>query len=138
VISERAVRISLWTAVIVNVFGTIVFGAAAVGHASALIPIPIPPFYAAQLAWVIGLFAGVYAWLATHPQLSLSLLLVGGLGKLGFFALFVVYGLAGSVPWTAVASALPDLILGAVFVLYGGEVWLVAARGRGTVSRPRF
>ncbi len=100
----------------VNILGLGLFGAAAPGQTVELLPVAIPPLYAAQLAWVIGLFAGAYAWLAMQTTISQPLLLVGGLGKLGFFALFVVYWANGSLPAFAVATALPDMALGAIFV----------------------
>lgn len=114
--SARVVRAALWIAVPVNLLGVGLFGAAAMGQTVSLLPLAIPPFYAAQLAWIIGLFAGAYFWLASQPSISRPLLLVGGLGKLGFFALFVVYCALGTIPTPAVATAVPDLILGVLFV----------------------
>lgn len=112
----RRLRIALWVAAAVNLFGLGIFGAEALGHHVALIPLAIPSFYAAQLAWIIGLFGGAYAWLAHQAEPSRPLLFLGGLGKLGFFALFVAFWLADAFPFATVATALPDLVLGLIFV----------------------
>lgn len=79
------IRTALWVSVGLNLLGIAVFLPAAMGRDSALQPIPGPPFYAAQMALVIGLFCGVYAWLARQPVINRPLLVVGALGKLGFF-----------------------------------------------------
>ncbi|MGE0043654.1 MAG: hypothetical protein AB7H88_15275 [Vicinamibacterales bacterium] len=76
------------------------------------------PFYAAQLALVIAIFAGVYAWLAMQPHVNRPLLVVGAVGKLGFFALFVVYGAAGDLAWSSVVNAAPDAVLGTVYAAW--------------------
>lgn len=119
----RILRFALGTTVLVNVFGAILFGLAALGRPPALLPRAIPPVYAAQLAWVIALFAGVYFHLARAEVINRPLLLVGALGKLGFFVLFGLYAAGGALPWQVVVNASPDLILGATFA-----VWLWANR----------
>ena len=83
--------------------GVAVFGAAALGLPSAL-PLAVPPFYAAQIALVIAIFGGVYAWLARQDVVNRPLLLVGALGKVGFFALAAAYWTAGSLPAAAVSQ----------------------------------
>ena len=86
------------------------------GRDSMLLPIPGPPFYAAQVALVIGLFCGVYAWLARQPVINRPLLVVGALGKLEFFASVVVYWVVGDLPVTVVPQSSPDLVLAVVFL----------------------
>lgn len=102
--------------------------AAALGHARRIdddallalarevLPIPLSPFLAGQLGFVIALFGGVYLWLARQPIVNRPLLVVGGLGKLGFFALAVAYSISGDVPAQVAINALPDLALGALFL----------------------
>ena len=68
------------------------------------------------MGFVIALFGGVYYWLARQPTVHLPVLVVGGLGKLGFFALAVVYAVAGVVPAQVAVSALPHLVLGALIL----------------------
>jgi hypothetical protein len=109
-------RTALWCSVPLNLLGVIVFGSVAIGRPVMPLPLAAPPFYAAQIALIIGLFGAVYAWLALQPIVNRPLLLVGAIGKIGFFALFVAYWLVGDLPGLAVAQAAPDLGLGAVFL----------------------
>ena len=45
-----------------------------------------------------------------------ALMVVGGLGKLGFFALAVTYAVVGVVPMRMALNATPDLILAGIFL----------------------
>lgn len=128
-VSDRALRTALWATVALNLLGVAVFAPLAIGRPSPLVPIATPPYYAAQMTLTIGLFAGVYAWLARQPRIDRPLVAVGGLGKLGFFALTLGYGLAGVLPASMVFNALPDLVLGALFL-----VWVVNASDEGRIS----
>jgi hypothetical protein len=112
---NRVMRGALWAAVLLNVAGLAVFIPPALGFAPEMLPIPGPPFYAAQVALTIALFGGVYAWLARQPQINRPLVLVGALGKLGFFLLAVAYWMSGDLPPSAVPKATPDLILALIF-----------------------
>lgn len=114
--TDRIVRGALWASVGLNALGVCVFAPLAVGRASPLLPIAATPFLAAQVGFVIALFGGVYAWLACQPAVHRPLLVVGGLGKLGFFGLAVAYAIAGHVPVRVAISALPDLALACVFL----------------------
>lgn len=96
-----------------------VFVPLAVGRVSPLLPVPVSAFLAGQLVFVIALFGCVYLWLARQPVVDRPLLLVGGLGKLGFFVLAVVYAAVGDVPAQVALSALPDVVLGVVFLRAG-------------------
>ena len=51
-----------------------------------------------------------------QPAINRALLVVGGLGKLGFFALTLIYAIAGDVPFGMALNATPDLILAAIFL----------------------
>jgi len=113
-----SLRVTLGLAAALNLLGTVVFGSAALGRPlMPLTPAP-PPFYAAQIALTIALFGGVYAWLAGQRVINRPLLLVGALGKLGFFLLFVAFWLAGDIGQAQVRQATPDLLFGAVFLWY--------------------
>lgn len=114
--ADRLLRAALGASVALNLLGVVVFGSAALGRPVLALPLPIAPFYAAQLTLTIGLFGAVYAWLLGQRDINRPLLLVGGLGKIGFFALFVAYFVVGDLPGTSVLQAAPDLILGAVFI----------------------
>lgn len=86
------------------------------GRPSALLPIPGPRYHTAQVALVIGLFGCVYAWLALQRVINRPLLIVGALGKLGFFLLAVVYAAAGDIPSKVVPQSSPDLLLAIIFL----------------------
>lgn len=113
---DRVIRVALWASVALNLLGIAVFMPAALGRPAPLLPLHAPPFYAAQIGFTIALFGGVYAWLARLAQINRALVVVGALGKLGFFLLFVVYAALAQVPWSAVAHATPDLVLAAIFL----------------------
>lgn len=113
---DRIIRIALWSTVALNAVGAVIFGIPALGATSALLPVEAPRFFAAQLGFVIALFCGVYAWLALQPQVNRALVVVGALGKLGFFGLTLVYAVAGDVPVRMAANATPDLLLAMVFL----------------------
>ena len=112
---DRVMRGALRAAALVNLLGVVVFGLAAVGRPSTLLPLAVPPFYAAQLALVIAIFGGAYAWLARQPRIDVPLVVVGAMGKAGFFGLALVYWALGDLPVRAMSSAMPDLVLALVF-----------------------
>jgi hypothetical protein len=70
----------------------------------------------AERSPVSSLFGPVYAWLALRPRIDHPLLVVGGLGKRGFFALAAAYWAAGDLPGGTVLQTTPDLVLAAVFL----------------------
>jgi len=41
---------------------------------------------------------------------------VGGVGKLGFFTITLIYAIAGDVPASMALNATPDLVLAAIFL----------------------
>lgn len=120
---DRILRSALWATVALNVLGTIIFALPAIGFPTPLLPVAVPPYFAAQIGFTIALFAGVYAWLALQPQFHRPLIVVGGLGKLGFFALTVTYAFAGEVPVGMALNATPDLVFACIFLWW--------ARGAG-------
>lgn len=113
---DRVIRSALWVAVGLNAIGVLVFAPPALGFSADMLPIPAPRFFAAQVALTIGLFGGAFLWLALQRQIHRPLVVVGGLGKLGFFVLAVAYWLAGDLPASAAAQAIPDLLLALVFL----------------------
>jgi len=113
---DRIIRTALWATVALNTLGVVVFSLPALGHSTPLLPVAVPPFFAAQIAFTIALFGGVYAWLALRPTIDRALVVVGGLGKLGFFALTVAYALAGEIPTAMAVNALPDLAFAGIFL----------------------
>lgn len=114
--SDRIIRGALWGTVALNVLGVVVFAPAALGAESWLLPVAVPRYFAAQLGFVIALFGGVYAWLAVQPRINRPLVIVGALGKLGFFGVTMAYAAAGDVPMRMALNATPDLLFAAVFL----------------------
>jgi len=125
--SDTTIRTALWSSVGLNALGVAVFAPVALGFGSALLPIKAPPFFAAQIGLTIALFGGVYAWLAMQPTISRELLVVGGIGKLGFFGITAAYALAGVVPVKMAVQATPDLLLGTIFLW-----WALGSRSSAT------
>jgi hypothetical protein len=128
---DRVMRGALWTAVVLNLVGVLVFAPPALGFGADRLPIPAPPFYAAQVALTIALFGGVYAWLARQPRIDRPLVVVGALGKLGFFVLALSYWAAGDLPARAALQATPDLMLALIFLW-----WFQAARREPNATVP--
>ena len=112
---DRILRTALWCTVALNAIGVAAFAPLVFGRSSVFVPIAAPPFFAAQVAWVIALFCGVYAWLATQREINRPLVVVGGLGKLGFFGLTLAFALAGEIPMRMAINATPDLVCAAIF-----------------------
>lgn len=112
----RVLRLALWASAAINALGVSVFAPLALGRTSPLLPVPPSPFLAGQVTLVIALFGAVYFWLARQPTPHRPLVLVGGVGKIGFFSLSVAYAAAGVVPLHVAIHALPDLLLGATFL----------------------
>jgi hypothetical protein len=116
--SDRTIRIALWASVVLNLLGLVVFVPAAIGLPAPMLPLPAPRFYAAQVSLMIGTFGGAYLWMAMQPRIHRPLVVMGGVGKLGFFAIAVIYRLAGDLPSAAVSQALPDLFLAMIFLTW--------------------
>ena len=113
---DRVIRSALCAAVLLNALGVYVFLPLAHGVASPLMPVDVPRFFAAQIGFTIALFGGVYAWLAMQPQVNRALVVVGGLGKLGFFGLTLLYALLGDVQISMALTATPDLVFATIFL----------------------
>ena len=113
---ERIIRTALWATVALNALGVVVFTPPALGYHSAWLPIEVPRYFAAQVGFTIALFGGVYAWLALQPRINRPLIVVGGFGKLGFFAITLVYAIVGDVPVGMALNATPDLVFAAIFL----------------------
>lgn len=113
---DRIIRSALWATVALNLLGVVAFAPAAFGRASPFLPIAVPPYFAAQIGFTIALFGGVYAWLAVQPRIDRALVVVGGLGKLGFWALTVAYCVRGDLPLGMALNATPDLLFACIFL----------------------
>lgn len=119
--NDRIIRSALWATVALNAVGVAVFAPPALGYHSAWLPVEVPRYFAAQVGFIILLFGGVYAWLAMQPRINRPLVVVGGLGKLGFFGITLVYAIAGDVPAAMALNATPDLVLAAIFLWWASR-----------------
>ena len=119
---DRVLRIALWATVALNILGVVVFASPALGFSSPLLPLAVPPYFAALIAYTIALFGGVYVWLALQPQFNRALVVVSGLGKLGFFAVTLAYCFAGVVPVGMAVNATPDLLFAGIFLWWARAV----------------
>ena len=92
------------------------------------LPPPGSRFYPWMLAMLVGLFGGVYLWLAQRPRIDRPLVAVAGLGKLGVFAVSTACWQVGEIPGRAMVPAVGDLLFGLVFLGWlAGEVRRPAA-----------
>lgn len=114
--ADRTIRIALWATVALNALGVVLLAPLAWGRDVPMLPVAPSPYLAAQLVFTIALFGCVYAWLALQPRIPRSLVVVGAIGKLGFFALTAAYAGAGLLPATTAVNATPDLVLALVFL----------------------
>jgi len=117
VADQRALRATLWAGAVLNVLGVVVMAPLAFGRAVGLIPVDPSPFLAAQLVFTVALFGVVCAWQARRARISRPLVVVTGVGKVGFFTLALAYALAGVVPAGVAVSAVPDLVIGGVLLV---------------------
>jgi len=118
---DRLIRRALWATVALNALGVAVFASPALGYPSPLLPVEVPRYFAAQLGFIIALFGGVYAWLAMQPRINRALVVVGGVGKLGFFTITLIYAIVGDVPGAMALNATPDLVLAAIFLWWASR-----------------
>ena len=125
---DRIVRTALWISVVYNAIGTwaLLAPASWAGRLAAT-PAGVPFLYRAELAWVVALFGAVYLWLALRARLDTAvvpILVLGAVGKAGFFGIYVLAWLRGELPGAAAASASGDLLLAGIFA------WWAIARPR--------
>lgn len=112
---DRLMRRALWVSVPYNLGGALAFAfPGSIGRLAGL-PTPVPYLYAATLAFLVTLFAGAYAWLASQPRIDRPLVSLLTIGKAGFFAVVLAGWLLGEVPGLGVATATGDLVLACIF-----------------------
>ena len=119
-------RRALLATALMNVFGALCFvPSITAGRELAGLP-PAHPFYLWILAIWIGGFGLVYLWLGLTGSPDRAFLAIAAIGKLSFWALLLVYCLAGDLPALAPLLGLGDLFFGIIFV-----AWLWRARSSG-------
>jgi hypothetical protein len=108
--SERLVRISLWTAFLFNLLAAAVFAFPASAPGQQLgMPASVSPIYATMVAFFVALFGCAYAWLARRPTIDRPLLGLGCIGKTGAFLIAAGLWLRGDVSASLFLVALGDL-----------------------------
>ncbi len=113
---DQIIRGALWSSVALNALGVFILAPLAIGRPSLMWPIAAPPYYAGQIAFTIALFGIVYGWQAMQRTLNRPLIVVGAIGKAGFFFLTAAYALRGDVPTTMAFQATPDIALALVYL----------------------
>jgi hypothetical protein len=109
-------RRALWATAFFNAGGAVLFFfPRSVGQLVPL-PLPAPLLYSLFCAAVIGIFAGVYTWLALQERPSRPFLVVSALGKIAFFAICVISWLLGESSGRVVAIASLDIVFAAIFL----------------------
>ena len=133
---DRLLRSALWISVVYNAIGTwALLAPGSWAGRMAATPAGVPFLYRAELAWVVALFGVAYLWLALRRALDAAVvpvLVLGAVGKAGFFAIYVLTWWRGELPRTAVASAAGDLLLAAVF-----GWWVLTRHGSAAAATVR-
>ena len=116
---EKWFRNALFATSVVNMLGAALFVPAnTFGRDLLGLPAPVPALYLWIIAsWIAG-FGVAYFWKAlsqTHDRLFIA---IGAFGKLTFFLILAVEWAAGTIPLTAAAGGLWDLVIGALFVVW--------------------
>lgn len=113
---DNVLRRALWVSVVFNLGGAIVFAfpSSPLGQVAGL-PAAVPALYRVLVVFFVVLFAGAYAWLAGQPTIDRPLVAFAALGKVGFFAIIVIFWLLGETPGRGVLAATGDLVLAGLF-----------------------
>ena len=78
-------------------------------------PSDVPGVYCALLAYIVLLFAVMYWWMASQPEISRPLVVFFAAGKAGVFAIVAVFWLLGKMPLLSVVAFSGDLMFAAIF-----------------------
>ena len=109
-------RIALWLGAFFNFSAALMLAfPRSLGQIIGL-PAPGSLFYPWMLALLIGIFGGVYAWLARQPRIDRSLVTVAVIGKVGVFIVSIISWQFGEISGRGLIPAVGDLIFGAVFL----------------------
>ena len=108
--ATRLVRYSLWTTAPLNVVAAymLAFPGSALGRLFDL-PASVPGIYAGLVSFLVLMFGGVYAWLASRPEIDRPLLAIGAIGKGGVFVVTLCVWLAGASSGRTVLIGAGDL-----------------------------
>ncbi|HTE39204.1 MAG TPA: hypothetical protein VK629_00145 [Steroidobacteraceae bacterium] len=119
-------RYTLWVSAAFNVFAALLFAfpASQLGQQIGL-PADAPLIYRSMLTFLILLFGGSYAWLATQSVIHRPLLALSAIGKFGVFWIVLVLWLLGQATLRGFIAAIGDLVLSLCFA-----GWLISTYGK--------
>jgi len=115
--ADRVLRPALWTTAAFNlgVALLIMFAESRPAQLAGL-PEAGPALYRWLLAYLIGLFGVMYAWLAARPSIDRPMLVLATVGKAGAASVAVVCWLAGQATGRITLLASGDIVFAAIFV----------------------
>lgn len=113
---DKLMRIALWISVPFNLLAAygVAIPASWLGQAMGL-PMEVPAMYSVLLAWVITLFAAVYAWLALQKKIDRPMVVTVAIAKTGVFVNVFLLWVAGHGAGMTVLFACGDLVLAGIF-----------------------
>lgn len=118
-INIRFIKTTLWMAAGLNSLGAYIlsFPASPLGELYKL-PAEVPVLYTTLLGYLILLFAGMYAWMATQPVIVRPLLYLGAIGKGGAFGLALVLWATGRTGSSPVMMLSADIVFCVVWLTW--------------------
>lgn len=121
----RWLRIAMFCTALMNLTAPVAFlpGYGAPLRRLAGMPVEAPPIYLLTVGAFIGLFGVGYLWTAVTGLSDRLFVAIGAAGKLTFVGLVAWCVAESSLPPLALAFASPDLVFGALFLL-----WLYESR----------
>ena len=111
----EVLRRALWTSVVFNAGGALLFLFPGSLGQLADLPAAVPLVYRAPFAFLVALFGGTYAWLARQPTIDRPLVAFCAIGKAGFFVVAFACWLVGEASGRATLAAGGDLLFAAIF-----------------------
>ena len=111
----RGLRTALWLAASFNLGAGFLFAFASSLGQWVDLPAPVPRAYGVFIAMFVWLFAGAYAWMASHSSVNAPMLTLAALGKGAAVVLAIVFYALGDVGPRALVAASGDLLFAAIF-----------------------
>lgn len=80
------------------------------------LPADVPVMYRALVAFMLGVFAAMYAWMAAQSQANRPLLWLGTIGKGGAFLTTLALFLTGAVPAVTLGMMVGDALFSSIWL----------------------
>lgn len=120
----RFLRLTLIVAAMMTALGSWMFLAPDSGLAQQYeLPADVPVLYRALVSFMLAVFAGLYAWMATRAELIRPLLWLGVAGKGGAFLMALALFATDQVSMGVVSLLVGDGVLSTIWL-----VWLLRKR----------